>query len=114
MRTVIIPLAIELRRVVGDVEEDFQDLSVGDLSRVVGDLDGFRMARFTGSDHFVVGRGGVAAGVAGDNLLNAFDVLIHGFDTPEASAGQHRRLFGCGCLVISLVVNDGIGKVSGS
>src|ERR1035438_9107390 len=61
-------LAIFLGGVVGDGEKDLQKLAIGDLGRIVGDLDGFGVTGGAVFDNLVVGGLGLAAGIAGDGL----------------------------------------------
>ena len=41
------------------------------------------------ADRVVVGIAGGAAGIAGDDVVDALHMLEHGFHAPEAAAGEH-------------------------
>ena len=92
LRAVIRPLAVQLRRVMRDRKEDPQQLAIGDLRRIVGHLDRFRVPGHAGADHLVVRRLGVAAGVARHGLGHALDVAVHRLDAPEATARENGGL----------------------
>lgn len=78
------PLAVELRRIMRHREEDAEKLSVGDVRRIVGNFDGFGVARGLGRD-LIVGRGrGRAAGIARSRLDDSLETLKDGLNTPEA------------------------------
>ena len=104
-------LAVELRGIVRDVEEDLQHLSVGDFAGIVGDLYGFGVAGSSGAHDVIVSGRGIAAGVPGDHLFHAFDLLEDGLDAPEATASQHGRLRPLGGDAgRDLVIDDRIGE----
>jgi len=88
LRSGIGALVVEFGRIVGDGEEDAEKFSVGDLGRIVGDLDGLGVSGVAVADEFVFGGVGCAAGVSGGGADYAFDVLEDGLDSPEASAGK--------------------------
>src|SRR5579862_247911 len=71
-----------------DRKINLQDLSVGNLLRVVGDLNRLGMASLFCADHLVVGRLLCATGISGDRPTNTLEVLKHPLDAPEATAGQ--------------------------
>jgi hypothetical protein len=85
-------LTIELRWIVRHREKDAQQFTVGDLRRVVDDLDRFGVSGFTGADDFVFGRFGGASRVAGGCTNDSFDVLEDCLNAPETSAGNDRGL----------------------
>src|SRR5262245_26584499 len=92
LRTGVGPLAVELRRVVRDREEDLQDLAVGNLLRVKRYLHGFGVAGAPRADGLVQGVLLRAAGITGHRILHALRVLIDRLDAPEASAREYRGL----------------------
>ena len=82
------PLAIHLRRIVGDAEIDAKQLGVADLSRIVADPDRLGVLRPFSADLVegrVVRR---SAGITRHDVPDAFHVLEHRFHAPEASARQ--------------------------
>jgi hypothetical protein len=85
-------LVVELRRVVRDREEDLQQSFIGDLCRIERNLNRLRVTGVAFADAIVVRRGGVAAGVAGDGVRHAFDVLKDSLNAPEAAAREHGDL----------------------
>src|SRR5579859_1394416 len=87
-------LAIFLRWIVRDAEENHQELAVGDFRRVVDDADAFGVASRAGGDELVVRVVNVAAAVAGGRFLNADNVLKHGLRAPKAAAGENGDLRG--------------------
>jgi hypothetical protein len=85
-------LAVELRRIVDDREEDLQQRPVAHLLRVVRDLHRFGVAGEAAADH-LVHRGLLGtAGIARDRLRHALHALEDALDAPEAAAGEHRGL----------------------
>ena len=88
LRAAVAALAVELGRVVGDGEEDAQELAVGELAGVVGDFDRLGVAGSAGAGGLVVGGGLVAAAVAAGDVADAGQALEDGLGTPEAPAGQ--------------------------
>src|SRR4030095_6803536 len=92
LRADIGALAVELGRVVHDGEEDLQNLAVGNLLRVVFDLDRFGVTGPAARHQIVVGGLLAAAGVAGDGVDYAGGVLEHALHAPEAAAGEHGGL----------------------
>ena len=85
------PLAIQFGRIVRHGEVDLQDLPVGDLGRIVGDLHGFRMARPARADIVIVRRRLVAARKTRNHVRNALNALENSLDAPEAAACENRR-----------------------
>ena len=75
LRAAVRPLPVELRWVVRDRKIDLQQLRKTHLSRVKANAHGLGMARPTGTDGLVVGRAGVATGIARDGASDANDVL---------------------------------------
>ena len=68
---------------MGDREIDLEDAPVGDLARIVGDLHQFRVARVALRGHLVM-RGRLrAAGVAGDGVGHAGDMLKDALNAPK-------------------------------
>ena len=70
--------------------------------------DGFGVAGASGGNDVVLGRFFGAAGIAGDNLVDAVHELEYGFHAPEAAACEDGSLFARG----GLDVHGGIGKRS--
>jgi hypothetical protein len=81
-------LAVELSGIVGDGEEDAEELAVGDLRGIVDDLDGFGVAGGFGADLVVGGGGGRAAGVANRGGEYAFYTLEDRLRAPETAAAS--------------------------
>src|SRR6266404_3646987 len=71
LRSDIWPLAIFLRRVVGDAEENHQELAVGDARTVVNDTHAFRVSCRTGTNDLVVRVLDSSAAVTGCDFLGA-------------------------------------------
>jgi len=86
-RSDVRPLAVELRRVMGDREEQAQQRPIADLARVEHDSDGLGMAGALAADRAVIRAFGIASSVTRLDSANALHVLEHGFDAPEAAAG---------------------------
>src|SRR5262245_30531967 len=89
LRSGVRALAVELRRVVRDREEDLQDLAVGHLLRIESHLHGFGVAGAARADGLVNGILLRATGIARHRVLHALHVLVHGLDAPEAAAREH-------------------------
>src|SRR5882724_11005845 len=79
-------LPVKRSRVVGNAEEDLQDLAIRNLGGVEGDQDGFGVAGASSGNDVILRRFLSAAGVAGNHVVHSFDHFEHGFRTPEASA----------------------------
>ena len=86
-------LAVELSGIVGDGEEDAEELAVGDLRGIVDHLDGFGVAGGFGADLVVGGGGGRAAGVANRGGEYAFYTLEDRLRAPETASGEDRGGF---------------------
>jgi hypothetical protein len=71
-----------------DREIDLQQPGIADLARIVGDLHRFGMSGAAGADRPVLRRRPLAAGIAGDGVADALDMLEDALDTPEAAAGD--------------------------
>src|ERR1700733_4302669 len=71
-------------------EIDLQDEPVGDLARIVSDLNRFRMARIAVRGNLVMRGRLVAASIAGDGVGHAGDMLEDALDAPETSPRNHR------------------------
>ena len=65
------------------------------MAGIKGDLDHFRVPRRIAAHHLIMRRVGGAAGVTGDGDGDAFDMLEHALDTPEAAAGEDRDIGRC-------------------
>src|ERR1700677_1569704 len=87
-----------------DREIDLEYAPVGDLARIVGDLHRFGVARIALRSHFVTRGRLVAAGVAGDSVGHAGDMLEDAPPAPETSARDHRDF---GRLAARLLVDGG-------
>src|SRR6185369_6946818 len=98
LRAGVRALAVQLRRVVHDGEEDLQDLAVADLLRIVLDLDRLGVSGRAGADHGVVRGHLAAAGIAGHGVEHASGVLVYALHAPEAAAGDHGGLGAVGRL----------------
>ena len=75
-----------------DGEEDLQDLAVGDDLGIEGDLDDFGVASAAAANLLVRRVRHVPAGVPGDHALDTTQLVVHGFETPEAAAAERGRL----------------------
>src|ERR1700733_4362605 len=71
-------------------EIDLQDAPIGDLARIVSDLNRFRMARIAVRGHLVMRGRLVAASIAGDGVGHAGDMLEDALHAPETSPRNHR------------------------
>jgi hypothetical protein len=71
--------------------EDVEDVFVGNHVRIKCDLGHFGMSGAAGANLLVSGTINVAAGIARNDTLNTFHVLIDCLNTPKASAAE-----GCG------------------
>jgi len=105
LRASVRPLAISLRGIMGDGEENHQQPAVGDFGSVVSDADGFGVAGDAHADTFVGTGFDEAAGVTGSDGLDALQVFEDSLDAPEAAAGENgglpalgrsQRQIGCG------------------
>src|SRR5215204_915092 len=83
-------LPIELRRIVSHREEHLEQLSICDLPRIEGDLDGLGVARRAVVRQFIDSRALCATGVARHRIGDSFDVLEDTLYTPETAAGEYR------------------------
>jgi hypothetical protein len=92
LRADIRPLAVQLGRVVRDREEDLQQLPIADLLWVEGHLDGLGVPGVAVADELVLRRLCFPAGIAGDRVRHAFDVLEDTLHAPETATGEDRRL----------------------
>src|SRR5439155_27274582 len=104
-------LAVARRGVVRDREEDLEKLPVADFRRIEPDLDGLGVSGPSGGNRLVVGRVGRSAGVTGDDRADAVQLLVHGLDAPEATAGED----GSGLAVLGRYrwVDLGVGELLG-
>lgn len=75
----------------------FQQLGIGDCLRVISDLNGLIMARFSGSYLLVRGINHTTAGISGLHLEHALVLEKRRFHAPEAASGKS----GCGCVGLS-------------
>ncbi len=80
-------LAVEGGGIV-DREEDLKDVFEGDAGGIEGELDDLGVARGAGADGLVGGMGIVAAGVAGDDVRDASELIEDAFEAPEAAASE--------------------------
>ena len=87
LRANIVPLAIELRRIVG-VEEDVEQLFLANLPRIVSDANRLRVTRVAVANRFVVRGLRGAADVAARHVEHAAQLLKRRLRTPEAAAGE--------------------------
>ena len=83
------PCWLRGRRVVGG-EMHREQFLVGDLPRIVDDLDGLGMAGTSGRNRFVVGGFGGSAGITAGHVEHSVELPEHGLDAPEAAAGEDR------------------------
>src|SRR5262245_26624189 len=79
---------VDFSRVVGHGKENAQDLAVGNLCRIEGDLDRFGVPGCASAYLFICGSRLVAAGIAGPDLLDTLNMLEDTLDGPEAAARQ--------------------------
>jgi len=92
LRTFIGALTVQLRGIVRNREEYAQQFSVGDLRRIVDDLNRLGMAGVAGAHKLIFGSLSLSAGVAGGRGNHSPDVLEYSLHAPEASSGKHSRL----------------------
>ena len=83
-------LLIQRRRIVR-LEEGVEQLLIRNHFRVKHNLHALGMAGRSGADCFVIRRGHLAAGVAGDNFLHSTNLLKNGLSTPEAAGTECRQ-----------------------
>lgn len=88
----IVALAVELGGVDAG-EESFDEGLEGDLRWVVKDLYGFGVTGGSGTDFFIAGVFGGAAGEAGDGVADAHEALEDDLRMPEAAFGEIGGLF---------------------
>lgn len=74
--------------------ENFQQFGKTDFSRIIYDLQAFRVTGFTTTHFFVGGILGFAAGVTGGYLNHSFQGGEYRFGAPEATVGQGGDLSG--------------------
>src|ERR1700758_4752673 len=91
LRTVIGSLVVQLGGVMRHREENLQQPSVGDLSRVVSDLHRLRVSRAAFADGFILRSGGRTARVTRGDLFHTPHVFEYTLDTPEAATREHSR-----------------------
>src|SRR5580658_10069732 len=101
-------LAIQLRRIVSYREIDIQELTIGNLRRIVGDLNGFRVARGPGAHNLIMRVGLASAGVPRHRLPYSFYGVKNRFYSPKTSAGENR---GFGLLLGPDLIRRGIRQV---
>jgi len=89
----VVALAVEGGGVV-DGEEDVQEDSVGDMSGVKGDAHDLGVTGVPGADLLVGGINVGTAGITGDDISYACDLVEDGFEAPEATAGEDCDLKG--------------------
>jgi len=94
LRADVRALAILLRGIMNDAEENHQKLAVSDARGIVDDADAFGVAGRAGADEVVVRIFDVAAAVARDDFFHANDVFIDGLRAPEAASCEDGNLFG--------------------
>ena len=95
---------------MGNREKDLQQLAVGNLRRIVGDLHRFGVTGGAAADHLVMCGGLAAAGESGDDVRDALQALKDRLNTPEAAAGKDRGLFGARRGHFDVL--NGIGKLA--
>src|SRR5262249_48094621 len=106
LASVVVALAVELGWVVGDGEENLQQLPEADALRVVANAQRLGVVGGAAADGLVVRGVCRSAGVARRGLEHAVQQLAHGLRTPETAAGDHE-----GLLAGLLEVARGIGEV---
>jgi len=92
LRAAVRPLAIPLGWIVSDGKENHKKLAVSDFRRIKNDADGFGVTSNAHAYAFVGGRLDKAAGVAGSDRDDTFQMLENGLNAPEASASEDGRL----------------------
>src|SRR3979411_3266007 len=92
LRAAVWPLAIQLSRIVNR-EKYFEKLSVGDLRRVKGYLDGLGVPCLAGAHHFVLGRGRGTSRISRSGSRYTMHVLENRLDAPETAARKNRSFF---------------------
>src|SRR5579863_2185415 len=88
LRSHVVPLAIELRRIVC-VEEHVEQLMIGDLLRVVGDADHFCVPRISVADAAITGRFGSTSRIPAFDVEHSFERLERRLGAPETAAGKY-------------------------
>src|ERR1700682_2892982 len=102
LRSDVGALAVKLCRIMRDGEEYPQQLTVGDLRRIVDYLHRLGVPSRTGADELIARGLGRAAGIPRRGAGHSPDVLENRVHSREASAGEHR-----GCLALG----GGLGQV---
>lgn len=92
LRPNIRTLPVELCRIVGDLEEHLQQLSVRNLPRIVGDLDRLSMAGPSRAHQIIVSGRRVAARVSRNDVIDAGNLPEDRFGAPKTSSRQDSRL----------------------
>src|SRR4051794_20260137 len=93
LRPDVIPLTVELRRVVRR-EKDVEQIVVAELVGIEGDADRLGVTGVAAA-HLLVGRiGDAATGIAALDLGDSDHVEEHGFGAPETSTGEDCDFFG--------------------
>src|ERR1044072_5266207 len=111
LRAAVWSLTIQFRRVVRDCKEDFEQLAVSDLRRIVGNVHRLGMSGLAGTYFPVVRVGGWTADVTRLDARHAFDMFEDCFNAPETTAGQHGSLLAF--RFRERRVNGGIGNGTG-
>ena len=88
-------LAVQLGGIVRHGEEDREQVAVGNLGWVVGNLHRLGMPRHAGAHNLVLRGRGASPGIARNDSGDAPHVLEHGVHTPEAASRQD-----CGLLTL--------------
>mmetsp|Transcript_3216 Transcript_3216/g.9521 ORF Transcript_3216/g.9521 Transcript_3216/m.9521 type:complete len:207 (+) Transcript_3216:193-813(+) len=86
----VVPLRVQLRRVVSAIEHVTELLEAHDF-RVVSHLDGLGVARHTAADHFIRGVVHLSLDITHGRLLYAINALEPQLDTPEATGCEGRE-----------------------
>lgn len=108
LRADIIALAVEGGGVVNG-EEDVQKVGVRDLGGVEGDAHHLSVTGMPGTHLLVSGIDVGAAGITGDDIRDADDLVVNGFEAPEAAAGKNRDFegedggFGFHIIIVPLI-----------
>src|SRR5690606_16075722 len=104
LRPNVVALTVQRRRVV-DGEEHIQQVAVADHARIERYLHRLGMSGITGAYRPVSRIGDVTARIAGNHVLDALQLVVDRFQTPETTARQRRyfTVLSCAHMESSLI-----------
>src|SRR5262249_7303834 len=85
----IIALSVEMGRIVGNGEENFQNLPVGPLAGVVFDLHSLGVIRRSATNSPIVRGFFCPACISGGHADDTVQLTVHGLYAPKATAGEN-------------------------